>query len=369
MKLVLSTKWITLTGGVEMQVLQMSRELARRGHRIDLLFNRDGELDSEFREICHSVSKVPTFRFSRTRAVRDLIRLVPAVRAGVHLRPDMVYLNSPDELTFGLLTGLISRAPVICHLHNASPTAMLPRLAARAHRLIACSEFVRARYVEAGVDPSQVTVVHNGVDLEAYSPATEVQRSTARRELGLPEDVFVTLFLGRLDAGKGVEVLLEAWRKMAFSPDQARLLIVGSPTLSADPVSRLKELQGLTPQGCHWLPMRREVVTSLHAADVLAVPSTGPEPFGRVVVEGLASGLPVVASRVGGIPEILDGALAQFLVEPGSEVELADRLASLVEWRADRPDFAQQCRVHAEERFSIGHMVDGVEAIMHQAAS
>jgi glycosyltransferase involved in cell wall biosynthesis len=369
MRVALSTKWVTLTGGVEMQVLQLSRELARRGHQIDLLFNRDGELRPEFEKFCHSTTQVSTFRFSRKRAVRDVITMVPAVRTAVRHHPDVVYVNHPDELVFGLLSGLISRAPAVSHLHTARPTAMVSQLAARSHGLIACSEFVRDRYVEAGVDPSKVEVVHNGIDLGDYPPASETQRSAARHRLGVPEDAFVVLFLGRLDAEKGTEVLLRAWQHLALSPERARLLIVGSPTLSSDPAARLRELHGMAPQGCHWLPAQRDVLTPLHAADVMAVPTTGDEPFGRVVVEGLAAGLPVVASRVGGIPEILDDDLASFLFERASEEELATQLASLVDWRADRPDLGEQCTAHAGARVGILQMADGIERILRHAVA
>ncbi len=367
MQLVLSTKWVTIGGGVEMQTLQISRELARRSHRIDLLFNRDGELGPEFRSFCHSASQVPTFRFSRKRAVRDVVGLMPAVRAAVRSRPEVVYINQPDHLAFGLLSGKIAHAPVVCHLHGWTQTGMIPRLAAHAHRLIACSEFVRDRTIESGVPPSKVVVVHNGINFKDYPPATAEQRAAARRVVGLPDDGFVTLFYGRLDGEKGIEVLLNAWRHLGMDADRARLLIVGSPSLAADPEARLRELHAMAPMGCAWLPMQRDVVTPLHAADVVVVPSDCDEAFPRAVLEGMAAGLPVVASRVGGIPEILDGEMAPFLFERASEMELADRLASLVDWRKDRPDLGQQCNAHIAGRFGIEKMVDGVERILRDA--
>ncbi|HVB92669.1 MAG TPA: glycosyltransferase family 4 protein [Acidimicrobiales bacterium] len=367
MQLVLSAKWVTIGGGVEMQTLQMSRELALRGHRIDLLFNRDGDLGPEFRSFCHSMSQVPTFRFSRKRALRDLVSLTPAVRAAVRAHPEVVYISQPDHLAFGLLSGMLSRSPVVCHLHGWTQTGLIPRLASHANRLIACSEFVRDRAIESGVPPQKVVVVHNGVNLKDYPPATAEQRSKARRALGLPDDAFVCLFFGRLDTEKGIEVLLNAWRHLGLAADRARLLIVGSPSLVSDPQARLRELHAMAPTGCAWLPMQRDVVTPLQAADVVAVPSNWDEPFPRVVLEGMAAGLPVVASRVGGIPEALTGEMASFLFERASEDELADRLASLVDWRKDRPDLGLQCSAHIAGRFEIEGMVDGVERVLFDA--
>jgi glycosyltransferase involved in cell wall biosynthesis len=316
---------------------------------------------------------VPTFYFSKNRAARDLFHLAPAVWATVRARPDVVYVNTESEMVFGLLAGLASRAPAVCHLHGTGlsreeiQAGMTPRLFARARAVIACSEFVRGQFLEAGVDPAKITAVHNGIDLAQYPPATGTQRVEARRALGLPEDAFITLFMGRLEVEKGIDVLLDAWRHLALSPDSARLLIVGSAGLFSSAEGRLEALKDAAPPGCDWFPVRRDVLTPLHAADALVMPSMWNEAFGRVVVEGMAAGLPSVASRVGAVPELLTGAMAEFIFEKGSSTELADRLASLVEWRTKRPELGQQCSQFAAERFSIELMVDRVEKVLVKA--
>ncbi len=365
----MNTGSIGVTSGVALQALQMSRELAARGYPIDLLFNEDGELAPQWRSFCRSMHQVPTFEFSRKRAVRDFVGLTPAIRAAVRARPDVIYVNSPENLPFGLYSGLLARAPVVCHVHRDFPTPMFTRLSGRASRVIAVSEYLRRQYIDHGVAPSKVVAIPNGITLGDYPPATDSERAAARRKLDLPEDVFVTLFFGRLDEVKGVAVLLKAWAQMGLPPDSARLLIVGSVMQQRDPEAALRQLKSSAPPGCHWLPMQRDVVTPLHAADVVAVPSTFDEPLGRTVLEGLAAGLPVVASRVGGIPEILDGEFTPFLFERGSSSELADLLASLVNWRQDRPDLGQRCSAHVAERFGIGQMVDEIERVLKEAVT
>jgi glycosyltransferase involved in cell wall biosynthesis len=364
----MSTDSVGVTSGAAMQTLQMSAELATRGHEIDLLFTDDGELRPEWEAFCRSVRQIPRNKFSRKRAVRDLVGLTPGIWAAVRNRPDVVYVNSPEELVFGLCAGFAARAPVICHLHFEWTYPLFPRLAARADRNIVVSQYLWNRYVEKGVAPSQLVVVHNGIALGDYPPATDEDRAAARRQLELPEEAFLALYFGRLDGVKGVDVLLRAWAELALPPETARLLIVGSATLAPDPDAELRHLQAMAPPGCHWLPMQRDVVTPLHAADVVVVPSTWDESFGRTVVEGLAAGLPVVASRVGGIPEILDRELSPFLFERGSETELAERLASVVNWRKERPDLGRECTVHAA-RFGIAQMVDGIERVLQDCGA
>ena len=130
----------------------------------------------------------------------------------------------------------------------------------------------------------------------------------------------------------------------------------------------MRELHALEPQGCHWFEGRRDVLTPLHAADVVVAPSIWKEAFGRVVVEGLATGLPVVASRGGGIPEIMTGDLSWLMFELGSEDELVERLTSLIGWRSERPDLGKECLANAE-RFSIERMVDGVEHVLNDVVA
>ncbi len=172
----------------------------------------------------------------------------------------------------------------------------------------------------------------------------------------------MVLYFGRLDPEKGVEVLLDAWKLLAAPPDEARLLLVGSPVLHRDSAAYLEQLQRRAPPGCDWLPMRRDVVGVLHAADVIVLPSVWDEPFGRVVIEAMATGRPVVASRVGGIPEILSGRFAEFLFERGDAPALAARLAQLTRWRSERPELADQCVRHVAERYTLQATADRIKA-------
>src|SRR5208283_3415617 len=116
----------------------------------------------------------------------------------------------------------------------------------------------------------------------------------ARRELGLPDAPLLVLYFGRIDPTKGVDVLTRALGRLDTAARPVELLVVGSAfddawasdTLAASPVP------------AHRLPMRTDVVTPLHAADVVVVPSVCEEAFGRTVIEALATGRPVIASHI-----------------------------------------------------------------------
>ncbi len=169
-------------------------------------------------------------------------------------------------------------------------------------------------------------------------------------------------YFGRVDREKGIHVLLEAWNRLDLDPARAGLLVVGSSMVDHDGGAYQAELEALARGDVRFLPARPDVAVTLHAADVVVVPSTWDEPFGRTVIEGLSTGRPVLASRVGGIPEILSGPLERFLFERGDDAGLADRLGSLVHWRDEEPELAALCESRVRQGFTLTQMVDGIES-------
>ncbi len=164
-------------------------------------------------------------------------------------------------------------------------------------------------------------------------------------------------------------MLLDAWRKLGLGDDEGTLLVVGSPSAHLeDGAQYFERLQATAPPGCVWLSAQRDVVGPLHAADVVVVPSLWAEPFGRVIIETMATGRPGARLRVGGIPEILTGEFERFLVEPGDAGVIASALGSLVGWQKREPSLAASCHAHVLENFSLDRVVDGVERSLTAAA-
>ncbi len=193
-----------------------------------------------------------------------------------------------------------------------------------------------------------------------------------RRELGVAEDAFLVLYAGRIGREKGVDVLVRAFAEVARTRPGSHLVVVGSPSLGADPVDsaryegELRELaEGLSVS---WLAARHDVVALIQSADVAVVPSLWPEPLSRSVMEPLACGVPVVATRVGGNPEILTGWLSEYLVEPDDVEGLAQKVASLYRWRQDQPDLGTLCRSEAEARLSLDDEIDAIETALGAAS-
>jgi glycosyltransferase involved in cell wall biosynthesis len=351
---------------VELHVLEATRELAARGHRIGLFYERPGNLVGDFESFCETLVPVRGLRYSNS-PLMDLRSILPAVRAAARMRPDVLYTQNFSELVWAVGVRRLVGAPVVCHLHEFKPIrpASLALLGRRVSRFAACSHFMRAAWADHGLNGDRIGVVHGGLDPAAYHPGDAEDRRRARELLGLPPDAYVVLYLGRVIPEKGVDVLLEAWRRLALASDSARLLIVGLPST---PDAYVDGLQARSPAGCEWLPMRRDVVTVLRAGDVLALPSRWDEPFGRVILEAMATGIPAVAAAVGGIPEILTDEHSARLFPREDAAALAQRLSALRHWRRDDPALARRCRDHVTARFGLVAAVDRLEATLARGA-
>jgi glycosyltransferase involved in cell wall biosynthesis len=361
-RILANTADLTPNTGISVQTLQVTQELARRGHRLDLVYIQDGDYRPRYAEFCDSVQAVPALDLGVHHVLRDAPRLVPAIRAGVRTHPDVIYLNRFRPLPWALATGTLARAPVVCHLHGLigiekpAVNRLLGRFTAR---FLCVSHFVRDQFVALGGDPERTDVVHNGIDVDEYPVGGVDERGAARTELGLPLEPLIVMYLGRVVPEKGVDVLVEAMARLGGGPRAVELLVVGP---QPDHAYAKRIFAGAPGVRIHQLPMRSDVVTPLHAADVVAVPSEVAEAFGRTVIEAMSTGRPVIASAVGGVPEVLTGDFARFLVPPGDVPALAAKLDEVLDWRAREPRLAEACTDHVVRNFSMQSMCDAVEA-------
>ena len=111
-------------------------------------------------------------------------------------------------------------APVVCHLAGpmTPPARYLPRLAKRVSRFLANSDFTRQGWLKVGIDPAKTAVVYPGIDPDRHPLGGQPEREAARQLLGVDQDAFVTVYVGRLDPEKGVEVLFDAWGRLGAGP-------------------------------------------------------------------------------------------------------------------------------------------------------
>jgi glycosyltransferase involved in cell wall biosynthesis len=362
-------------GGLERTQLTNCRALAARGHDVDLVYVSAGDFTEEWRRFARTMVQTRGTLPRRRNPVSSALGMVSALGAGRRARPDAVYVYRYWDIPYAVGVGALVGAPVVFHL-CLPPPRVVPRwlspFLARVDRTLSVSRDTATRWEGTALAPGRMSVVLTGIDLARYVPAGAGARSSTRRELGIADDASLVLYAGRIGREKGVDVLVRAAAELHRTGPAVHLVVVGSPSLGADPAdsaryeAEVRELAG--DATVSWLAARRDVVPLIQAADVAVVPSLWPEPLSRSVMEPLACGVPVVATRVGGNPEILTGWLAPYLVEPGDSAELALRIASLEAWRRSDPGLGDRCRAEAEARLSLDAEVDAIEAALGAAS-
>lgn len=204
------------------------------------------------------------------------------------------------------------------------------RAVAEADAVVAVSRELADKALAMGAATGRVHLLHNGVDLERFQPAN---RDAARGRLPVAAGRKVVLFVGSLLPVKAPGVLLEAFAR-AGARTEASLVFVGTGALRGRLLARARRLDIAGRVLCVGGVPHEDVSLWLNAADVLCLPSLS-EGCPNVVLEALACGTPVVASRVGAVPDLLDETCG-ITVEPGSAGELADAIDAALDRKWDR---------------------------------
>jgi glycosyltransferase involved in cell wall biosynthesis len=296
-------------------------------------------------------------------ALRRILQAAWAVRGLAREHEiDIVHANS---IRAGLIVTLAQRLggpPTVVHLRDRLPSSRVSRVTlrriARADELVANSHYTAASLDEAGARHS-ANVLANPVDVERFSPS-RVDRSAVREELGLGTD-FVATVLGQITPWKGQEEAIRAVAVVRERHPAVRLLLVGSAKFvsSATRYDNRTYLHGLHDlvselglgDYVEFLGERDDVPEILAASDALLMPSWE-EPFGRSMVEGMAMGVPVLATSVGGPAEIITHGRDGMLLAPRAPEHWTDALCYLIECPERRHELGEAGRVHAQ-RFSV----------------
>jgi glycosyltransferase involved in cell wall biosynthesis len=235
------------------------------------------------------------------------------------------------------------------------------------------AEAVRRWLVAQGYDADRIEVIHNGLD-----PAPFAQRTPdagLRAELGLPAGAPLVLLLARLARSKGIEVFLNAAAELGARHPEARFLVAGEGFVSlrnriakpdlayADELRRLAARLGLGERVI-FAGHRADVPALLSATAVSVLAATGGEGLPNAMLESMAAGVPVVATRVGGSTEVIrhDG-VEGLLVPPGDARSMARAIGALLEDAELARRIGHEGRRWVQERFSLGHMVRETERL------
>ncbi|HXY91639.1 MAG TPA: glycosyltransferase family 4 protein [Acidimicrobiia bacterium] len=346
-------------GGLETLLGEYVGVLAERGHTVDVLSSTEpGDLPPADTWRGATVHRVPMHSPLYRQDVSKITQVRTAVTALKRdLAPDVLHVHMADgSVFFHSLTEPAYRGPTVVSVHSAlaaaeaRPGTPLYRVLTSADWVTGCSRSMLEQTCRAVPELApRSSVVLNGMD------ASRIAASP------LPAGAPVVLLLGRLVEEKGFDVALHACASVARALPDLRVAIAGAGPARGD-LAALADDLGLT-ETVDWLgplPMD-EVPDVLGRATVVAVPSRYEEPFGLVAVEAGLAARPVVASRVGGLPEVVEHGRTGLLVTPDDADALAGALLTVLRDRELAATLGRAGRVRAERDLSIERHVEAFE--------
>lgn len=369
-------KFLPEIGGAEVQCLKLSRELRKQGVDVKVL-TLTSKRDLPKKELIDSVpvTRLPYFRPLELSLLWYLLYLLKNRK-----KYDILHTHILGPMSVPpMLIASIFRKPYIVKIANSGfrfdykiceenmkwPLRNLIRRSFfKAYKIISICNAVKSDIITTGFPEQKIESVPNGVEYDYFFPATQELQQQRRTELKLPSNAKIILRVGSLHSKKGLDLLLDAWKKISCKYPDAFLLSVGGthiPDSLTEKITPLKESVRFdlnSPNG---------VRSYYQAADIFVLPSLT-EGLSNALLEAQACGLGCIASKVGGNMDIIEHGVNGLLINPGDRDELIAAISLLLE----SPKYCTQLRHGAKniaKTFNLTHVASRYKNLYSQLLS
>jgi len=353
----------TAFGGAQQHTLQLAEFMRGKKHEIGIMVADEPRLIKEATTIGDAVFTNPHF-VSSLLSPHNFQACVPVIRAIRNFQPDLVHCHSIRAGFAARISAVITRTPVVYTVHgwahgerrtwwSPAVSRTLERLAARFTKKIICvSEYDReiARRDKIG-RPEQYAVIRNGISSQNYDPSKP--RNSVEPELNNNFHRPILISVARLSTPKNFDTLLEGIRLTKA----AQLLIVGEGPLRPRIENLIRQMD-LTDR-VQLVGSRNDIPDLLATSDIFVL-SSKIEGLPMSVIEAMMMGLPIVASKVGGLPELVEDGRTGFLVSENDPLELSKAISKLLDNQDLRTSMGQLGRKKAIAEFGLERMCSGV---------
>ena len=345
-------------GGSEKMIARIAPRLKTRGYKVRVLtFKNWGPISEELtNKGIECLSLQGGGKFDLRVLWRYFLYLK---RAPPDLIIAFLYRAYIPSRFLGFLLGIpnISSVRDLGDWMNTIQKLLEKATASLSYVIYSCSKEVTEFLVrDIGIKRKNIATIPNGIDVESFS--VKINRGKKIKELGLNANSKIVGTVSRLyEPTKGINILLEAFRIIQDSVDSELLIIGGGKDEKS-----LKEKSEKMKINVSFLGARSDIGEILQVLDIFVLPSLS-EGFPVVILEAMASGLPIIATSIGGIPEAVENGQTGFIVEPGNANELATNIISLLKNDKKRKQFGEAGLKRVKEKFSIEETVDRIESL------
>ena len=306
------------------------------------------------------------------QSIGSVGQIIPLISKVVQLSRDrdLIYANTQKALVVGAIASFMTGKPLIYHLHDILSTEHFSRtnlqiavfFANRASLVIANSQATKTAFIAAGGKEQLVRVVYNGFELKKYENNSIA--SELKEQLNF-KDRYVIGHFSRLSPWKGQHILIEALTRCP----QATAILVGDALFGEDEyVEELHQqvkLLGLSDR-VHFLGFRTDIPELMSMCDLIVHTSTAAEPFGRVIVEAMLCGKPIVASAAGGAMELIENNHTGWLTTPGDISQLAEIINQCSQQPSKTKKIADAGKIAAIQRFELSTIQQQIDRLLCQ---
>jgi glycosyltransferase involved in cell wall biosynthesis len=367
-------------GGPALHVSYLAAGLRERGYETMLVSGSVGQGEQSMayvaEELGVAVTTIPHLH-REISPVRDLLATIRLARIIRTERPTILHTHTAKAGAVGRIAALLAgrrRPPIIVHTFHGHVLRgyfgrfwtgffrLLERLLAKVtDALVAVSPEVRDELVAFRVAPqSKFRVIRLGIELDDRVARAGAARAETRKVMGIRGDRFLVGWIGRMTAVKRTDIVLKGFRRLRDEGVDAVLCMVGDGPDRASVEELAREL-GIMRE-CLFPGYQEDVGRFFSAFDVFVLPS-GNEGTPVTAIEALASGCPVVATRVGGVPDVVTDGADGFLVEPAAVEELAARLAELARDPGLRARMGAAGKERMRTRYAVGRLIDDIDRL------
>lgn len=373
-------RYIPIWGGSENQLRQLSPHLTKAGYQVEVVTRRwhQNMLSWDIVDdvIVRRLGKPGEGRIATLYFVVVLFWHLLR-KAGKNC---IIHTHGAAALgAVGVLAARMRGAAVVAKIATAGRIPLLCRNAAgrlvlslfkRADKIVSMTNEIKEELTAIGTCTDQIVRIPNGVDGQRFRPSTVSERDVWRKARGMADEVPIVVFSGRFVPRKGLDLLLEAWPRVVGQEPSAQLIVLGSGADQPDSIEKRmrrvvseKGLANVSFEGeC------KEPETYLAIADIFAFPSRK-EGFPNALLEAMASGLAVVARRIGGVSELIEDQLTGLLCAPNDTVGLSQALLQLTMDRKFRDRLGKQAREQVLKNYKFEQVAKKYERVYNELVS
>jgi glycosyltransferase involved in cell wall biosynthesis len=352
---ILHTEWSEGWGGQERRVMADLVGMGERGHSMYLATRPQARIAAEARAAGITVVTLPM------RGNADLVSIARLARYLRAHRIQVVNTHSGVDSWIGALAAKLARVPALVrtrHLHLPLRRGWSNFVHFLPDTVITCGQAMQQLLVrDCGFPEDRVVSIPTGIDFPRFTPSAS--RDATRQELGIDEHSFVVLMVGIIRGVKRHEVALRAFKEFSRGNPNTRLLLAGEGPMRSDMERLAKELA--ISDRVIFLGHREDIPDLMAAADVLLLTSRS-EGIPQAISQAMGTGLPVIATMVGGVPELIVNEVTGLLVPPENPPAVAAALQRVAADPEAARDLAGRGRSHALSKLSLQAMLDRTES-------